>query len=426
MMNELLFITYFWPPSVKATLHFPLKICNLLPEYNWLPTILTVNQDTFSHKDDSLLNEVNPLLKVVKTNVFEPFNIYRKFIGKEINEPLIASETISKENKDWKHRLSIWIRMNLFIPDARIGWYPYAVKAGKKLISNNKFKAIITVGPPHSTHLIGNRLSQKFKIPHIAILIDPWLDIIYYKGFDRSKITLAVDSYFEKKVMNNASQIVFVTESTREDYVRKYPTIKNKSIVMYWGYNEDDFKEVKKTRYDEKKILLHAGNIFDYQNPVNLWNELKTRINKGENIYLRFLGTVSPEIKTAINNAGLSDRTEYLGYLSYGEMIKEVTNADYLLVCTSEKRHVPGKLFEYLRSGNPILAYGDDNEEVNRILKKQNAGVLFPYDNNGAEFFDNAAHFKTVIENVLTYDRRKIINTLVEKLKTYVNTNSIK
>ena len=46
--------------------------------------------------------------------------------------------------------------------------------------------------------------------------------------------------------------------------------------------------------------------------------------------------------------------------------------------CASEKRHVPGKLFEYLRSGKPILAFGDVNQEVQRILKETQAGMIFP------------------------------------------------
>jgi hypothetical protein len=57
-------------------------------------------------------------------------------------------------------------------------------------------------------------------------------------------------------------------------------------------------------------------------------------------------------------------------------------NAQYLLVCATEKRHVPGKLFEYLRTGNKIIAFGDDNTEVAGILQQANAGKLFHYNYN--------------------------------------------
>jgi len=121
-MKNVLFITYFWPPSGKASLHWPLFVIKHLPKYGWNPFVVTADEDSFSHKDPSLLREIDPDLTVVKTAANEPFNVYRKFIGKKYGFPLIASESISLENRNWKHRLAIWIRMNLFIPDARIGW----------------------------------------------------------------------------------------------------------------------------------------------------------------------------------------------------------------------------------------------------------------------------------------------------------------
>ena len=65
-MKQLLFITYFWPPSGKATLHWPLKIIKYLPDNNWQPIVLTADEDTFTQKDFSLLEEINPDLKVFK------------------------------------------------------------------------------------------------------------------------------------------------------------------------------------------------------------------------------------------------------------------------------------------------------------------------------------------------------------------------
>ncbi|MGE5432846.1 MAG: hypothetical protein ACM3QX_17320, partial [Syntrophomonadaceae bacterium] len=149
-MRKVLFITFFWPPSGKATLHWPLKIIKYLPNSGWQPSVLTVDEDTFSARDESLLKEISPDLRVIKTGYFDPFRLYRKFLGKSQDEPLVASETISKTNKSLNHRISIWIRMNLFVPDARIGWYPKAVAAGKEYLKNNKIDAIVTIGPPHS------------------------------------------------------------------------------------------------------------------------------------------------------------------------------------------------------------------------------------------------------------------------------------
>jgi hypothetical protein len=131
-VKRLLFITYFWPPSGKATLHWPLKIIKHLPENNWQPIVLTTDEDTFTQKDFSLLNEVDPNLKFINPKHLNHLIFIRKFIGKKPDEKLIASETISTTNNSLTHRISVWIRMNLFIPDARVGWNLSAVKAGKE------------------------------------------------------------------------------------------------------------------------------------------------------------------------------------------------------------------------------------------------------------------------------------------------------
>lgn len=387
-MNNVLFISYFWPPSGKASLHWPLFIMKHLPKHGWQPSVLTVDEDSFSHTDESLLREIDPSLTVVKTAANEPFDLYRKFLGKKSDAPLIASETISLSNADWKHRLAIWIRMNLFVPDARIGWYFSAVSGSRGLLTSKKPRAIISIGPPHSSHLIGKKLSKRYSIPHIPVLIDPWVDIIYYKDFKRNPLTLALDTHFERSTLKHAARVIFVTQSSQEEYLKKYPWLEKKSHVLYWGYNEENFAGIQPAAGSTpEEIILHAGNIFDYQNPAGLWRSIKKEIDEGRKLRLRFVGTVSPGIKASVTAAGLDRHCDYLGFLPYQEVIREMMNAQYLLVCATEKRHVPGKLFEYLRTGNRIIAFGDDNAEVAGILKNANAGVLFPYQYSQSDIF---------------------------------------
>jgi glycosyltransferase involved in cell wall biosynthesis len=381
--------------------------------------VLTVNEDTFSQQDNSFEEGISPELKVIRTKTHEPFNFYKKFTGKKEKDQLIASETISKSNKNLAHRISIWLRMNLFIPDARVGWYYPAVKAGSKLVKSEDINAIVSVGPPHSTHLIGKKLGIKFNIPHVPVLIDPWVDIVYYKEFKRSRITLSVDNYFEKSVLKNAHATVYVTETMHKDYLNKYPGTENKGKVLYWGYDEEDFEKVlvKQEQRDEK-ILVHSGNIFSFQNPAGLWKEIKKENESGQKIRIKFIGTVDPEIKKSITECDLDNCTEYAGFLPYFEMLKSICEADFLLVCSSEPRHVPGKLFEYLRTGNPIIAVGEGNEEVKKILKDSNAGMMFSYNDSGEEFFANHHKLKPDPAYVVRFDRKRISEQLANILDT--------
>ena len=415
-MKKLLFITYFWPPSGKATLHWPLKIIKHLPEFGWQPSVLTAEEDSFSYKDGSLIKEVNPDLQVFKSKSVEPFDLYKKFTGKKKDEPLIASETISSENQNIAHKLSMWIRFNIFIPDARVGWLLSAVPKGKEILANNNFDSVISLGPPHSTHLVGYRLSKKFKLPFVPVLIDPWVDIVYYKSAKRSQASIKVDNYLERKVLKYASKVIFVTKSTQEDYIKKYSFLDKKSFVLYWGYNEDAFQNQFENYSTDEEVITHAGNIFDYQNPSGLWKRIRKEIDSGRKIKLKFIGTVSPLIKKEIENNGLNEITEYLGFLPYSKMIEELKKSSYLLVCASEKRHVPGKLFEYLRAGKPILAFGNDNEEVKSIIMEANAGLLFRYDEDSKEFFEKASSFKTDMNYINRFDRRNITKEMTKIL----------
>jgi len=89
------------------------------------------------------------------------------------------------------------------------------------------------------------------------------------------------------------------------------------------------------------------------------------------------VGTVSSGIRQSIETAGLGPYTAYLGFLPLPQVLEEMEAATYLLFCATEKRHVPGKLFEYLRAGNRIIGFGDDNEEIQMILQKRMRGNCF-------------------------------------------------
>lgn len=101
-------------------------------------------------------------------------------------------------------------------------------------------------------------------------------------------------------------------------------------------------------------------------------------------------------------------------------MIEELSAASCLLVCATEKRHVPGKLFEYLQSGRRILVFGDDNEEVGGILQKANAGKMYSYKNDAGEFFNQLNMLQPDLSTIMQYDRQIIARELSNILSTAI------
>jgi len=187
----------------------------------------------------------------------------------------------------------------------------------------------------------------------------------------------------------------------------------------YWVTGSQIFKKLtgnmpRFTCADEKKIRFTY--IFSYQNPTNFWKQIKKENERGNKIRIKFIGTADPEIKKSITEEELNDITEYCGFLPYSEMLKNISEADFLLVCASEPRHVPGKLFEYLRTGNPIIAFGNNNEEVRQILDNSNAGMMFNYDESGEDFFTNYKNYNPEPSYVVRFDRERVAAEMAQIL----------
>jgi len=175
-MKKVLIITYYWPPSGGAGVQRMLKFVKYLHQLGVQITVITVDPRKASYQltDDSFLKDIPDDINVIKTNTFEPFNLYKSLGSKkEIPHSGFANET----NPGFFQKASRFVRGNFFIPDARRGWNKYAYREAIKVIKNNKIDAIITSSPPHSTQLVGLKLKNKYNIPWVADLRDPWTDI---------------------------------------------------------------------------------------------------------------------------------------------------------------------------------------------------------------------------------------------------------
>ena len=210
-MKKVLIITYYWPPSGGAGVQRALKFAKYLPEFGWEPVILTVENPDSPVDDTSLLNDIPKGTKVYKTKSLEPFELYKKFAGKKSDSKIPNDVLLNKKNLSLKVRLAQWIRLNLFIPDAKIGWKKYAVKKGLEIIKTENIDLIFTTSPPQTVALIGRKLSKLCGVKWIADFRDPWMEIVYYQNVNRTKLTKVVDSSLEKKVMNNADTIITIS-----------------------------------------------------------------------------------------------------------------------------------------------------------------------------------------------------------------------
>ena len=155
-IRKLVVLTYYWPPSGGSGVQRWVYFTHHLKKMGWEPIVITVDDKQASYPQrDKSLNALVQDIRVIRTPTREPLHQYARWLGKgSIPQGAVPRKTIFQ-------KLAAFIRGNFFVPDARIGWVPFARKALKGLLATEKIDWVITTGPPHSTHLAVLPLKQK-------------------------------------------------------------------------------------------------------------------------------------------------------------------------------------------------------------------------------------------------------------------------
>lgn len=380
--RKILIITYYWPPCGGAGVQRWLKFSKYLPELGWEPYVVTVDPGyaTFPATDSSLEAEVHPSVKVYKTKAINWFKLFSPANPAQKRESSATGDTISS-NPSLITKISRFIRGNLFIPDPRRGWNRHAVRMAAKLIREEGIRCVVTTSPPHSTQLIGLKLKRQF--PHIkwiADLRDPWTDIFYYDMFYPTTLSRALDGRMEKSVLREADLITTAGYFLGGAKSKKYNLDPGKIMPLLNGFDEDDFKKL----VPEKGVIFtitYAGSISNKYPVESFIKATKKTMNTGREIRIRFIGSSDDHIKEIFRKELSAGTVEFLSYVDHPEIIKQMVDSHMLLLIIPNHKNnrtiIPGKLFEYIRSGNPVLSIGPPNSDVAKILEETTTGKNF-------------------------------------------------
>ena len=379
--KKLLIITYYWPPAGGPGVQRWLKFVKYLPDFNIQPIVYIPENPTYPIMDAALESEVSEKAIILKNKIFEPYQLASFFSKK--NTKKISSGIIPNQRKQsFLQKIFLWIRGNVFIPDARFLWVKPSVKYLKKYIQENNIDTIVTSGPPHSLHLIGLQLKQDLNIKWLADFRDPWTTIGYHKSLKLSAYAEKKHKQLERQVLNTADTIIVTSKTTKTEF----QAITSKPIeVITNGY---DVEKVAKQSLDEKFTLAHIGSFLSERNPRILWKVLKELVKENpdfkNDFQLKLIGAISQEVLDAISEFKLQDYVLNLGYVSHQEALEHQRKSQVLLLIeiNSEetKSIIPGKLFEYLVSERPIIAIGPEDSDFAEIITSTNTGVFFRYD----------------------------------------------
>lgn len=357
-----------------------LKFVKYLPEYGVEPVVYIPENPTYPLVDEGLLAEVRPDVTIIKQKITEPYawaSMFSKGSTKKISSGIIPN----KKKQSLVQRMLLWVRGNLFIPDARVLWVKPSVSFLSKYIQENGIDTIITTGPPHSLHLIGVRLQEKLSVKWLADFRDPWTTIGYHKELKLSASAEKKHKALEKQVLTSADAIIVTSPTTKKEF----EALTQKPIhVITNGY---DVEKVQKQPLDEKFTLAHIGSFLSERNPKILWEALAELIGENETFrnafQLKLIGAVSQEVLRSISEAGLDNYVNSLGYVPHETAIAEQRKSQVLLLVEIDSPDtqciIPGKLFEYMVSERPIVAIGPEGADFAAIIRSTNTGVFVTY-----------------------------------------------
>jgi glycosyltransferase involved in cell wall biosynthesis len=426
--KKILIITYYWPPAGGPGVQRWLKFAKYLPEFGWKPIIYTPENPSYPLLDESLMKDVPEDLEIVRTKIWEPYQLAEKL--NKSNKKFKAGQFDVGSNQSWKSKLSIWVRGNFFIPDARVFWVNPSTQFLEQYLKINNIETIVTSGPPHSMHLIGLNLKKKFPdLKWIADFRDPWTEISYYKHLKLTNRSDKKHRQLESEVFKNAD-ITLATSYTDAENFRKNGA---NAFCITNGFDETDAStSLSMTEKASKFTLSYIGVLEQLRNPENLWkaldNLVKANSDFEENFNLKFVGRIDDKILEVIEKSSLKNHIQNLGYVSHDKAVDEMAKSSLLLITNfpnnSSKGIIPGKIFEYLATGKQIISFGPNEADVSKILDETKAGKHFGYNDSKQiedfilekfELWKNGNLLKNT-QNIEQFSRKNLTKQLVQIL----------
>jgi glycosyltransferase involved in cell wall biosynthesis len=385
--KKVLIIAYYFPPLGMGGVQRTTKFAKYLPTFGWKPLVLTVKDVEYLAKDLSLLEDLSPEVKVIRTGSFDPlrisFVLKGFFKNKRRKDKSVREETVERS------KLFSW----LFFPDSKIGWIPFALLSGLNLIKKERIDLIFTSSPPPSLHLVGYFLKLLTGRPWVADFRDPWIGF-HYEDYP-TPFHRWLKNGLVKLITRNADGIVSVNQKITQNFFSSYPFIKNVKTIPN-GYDESDFTFSSSAKTDLKMqnshlfIIAYLGTFSRDHDPEPFLSALKNLLNEGkipkEKIKFMHVGLcMGIDFDRMVKKYDLSGVVEKRGYLPHKESLIHLQEASLLLLTTSQTPKAEmistSKLFEYIPLKKPILAIVPPNGAAAFVVSSLNLGrVVSPLD----------------------------------------------
>ena len=403
-MKKVLIITYYWPPAGGPGVHRWLSFAKHLLEFGYKPIVVIPKNPHYPLYDDSNLRSIPRDIETIEVPIFEPYAIAGKLSPKSTNKNkkgIIDPE----DHQSYLQKSMLYVRGNYFIPDARKFWIKPVVKRLRKYLKDSPVDQMITTGPPHSVHLIGDKLKTEFSsIKWLADFRDPWTNISYHGQLKMKDAAKQKHQALEKKVLDAADRLIVTSFQTQEEFQQKTDTPVE---IITNGF--ENWEKPNDLSLTDNFTLLHIGSLQKGRNPRVLWEVLKELADEdkkfNEFLEIQLIGSISNEIDQSIKHYGLKKYIYFNKHISHQQSL-EMQCSSMLLLLIEENSSIksgiiPAKFFEYLYAERPIVAIGPENWDVKKLMDDTKSGEVFSYQ-------DKTALKKHISEAFKKYQRGKL------------------
>lgn len=360
--HTVLLVAFHFPPvkgssGVQRTLRF----AEHLPRYGWRPIVLTINPRAYEATSTSQGNEVPPGLEV-----------HRAF-------GLDAAKSLSLFGR---------YARSLALPDRWASWRHWAVRRALRIVRTMRIDALWSTFPIATAHTIGLEVARRTGLPWIAEFRDPMWQGDYPPDPEVNRVWRSL----EERIFAHAAQVVVTTPGAAAVYGERFPGFGagRRIALIENGYDEDTFRRARGVAapHGTPFRILHSGLVYPSErDPTALFTALAAlkragRISAaGLQLTLRGSGFDS-HYRPQLEALGIADIVRLEPQIDYLAALEEMLSAHGLLILQAANcnAQVPAKLYEYLRSGRPILALTDPGGDTARTLAAAGTGLIAPLD----------------------------------------------
>ncbi len=346
-MKKVLVIAYQFPPAGGSGVQRTAKFVKYLRNFGWEPVVFTANIPKNSLKDESMLKDIPPAVKVVRTaawNFAELSGIFKypgKFIGRKF-----------------------------LIPDSERIWQLAGKKTAIRTIEEEGIDVIYTTSYPYSDHLMGLYLKRVFPdIPWVADFRDEWTNNPYLLDKPHNRVRMSIEKRMEKKVLKNADYLITNTPVMLQNFLNNNKDIEDLESRFCFipnGYDKDDFKDLAVHEGENEKFTMtYTGLLYGQRRPDTLFEAVKRLISNesvdGGKIKIKLIGNYKEGyINGLVEKFGLTGVVDIYPYMEHSECLKHLVSSDVLLHiegnAPGSEAFYSGKIFEYMNTGRPVLA----------------------------------------------------------------------